>query len=81
MKSREKLSLVVFLLVVFCLAHAINPSSSAAPLIVQISGLNGSSCPKCGIGYDLNFCPVNSFQIAGNACGSKRRTSSLAIHP
>jgi hypothetical protein len=63
MKSREKLSLAVFLLVVLCLAHAINSPSSATPLLVQISELNGSSCSKCGIGYDPNFCPVNSFPL------------------
>jgi hypothetical protein len=63
MKSREKVSLAVFFLVVFCLAHAINSPSSAAPLIVQISEFNGSACPKCGIGYDPNFYPVNSFQL------------------
>jgi len=63
MKSREKLSLAVFFLVVFCLAHAINSPSAAAPLVVQISELHGNSCPTCGLGYDPNFCPVNSFQL------------------
>jgi hypothetical protein len=63
MKSRERLSLAVFFLVVFCLAHAINSPSSVAPLTIQISEFNGNACPKCGIGYDPNFCPVNSFPL------------------
>jgi len=74
MKSREKVSLMVFLLVVFCLAHAINSPSSAAPLIVQISEFNGNACPKCGIGYDPNFCPVNSFPLLAKSVAQNAAT-------
>jgi len=71
MKSREKLSLVVFLLVVFCLAHAINSPSSAAPLTVQISELNGNACPTCSTGYDPYFCHANYFRSPATATATK----------
>jgi hypothetical protein len=63
MKSREKVSLVIFLLAAFCLAHAINSPSAGAPLLVPISESQVNACPTCGAGYAVNFYPANSFQL------------------
>jgi hypothetical protein len=63
MKSRGKMSLVIFLLTAFYLAHAINSPSAGNSLIAQVSELQASSCPTCGTGYNVNFCPVNSFRL------------------
>jgi hypothetical protein len=59
MKSREKISLAVFLLIALCLAHAINSPSAGHPSIVQISESNTSSCPTCGTGYDIHLTHAN----------------------
>jgi hypothetical protein len=63
MKSPEKVSLAVFLLIALCLARALNSPSTAAPVIVQISKSSANACPTCGAGYDINLCHANYCQL------------------
>ena len=61
----ENLKLLLFVLLVFCLARAFNPSAprSQVSVATQSAVFSNTSCSQPGCGYNPYFCVENLSQL------------------